>query len=97
MNEQSLYIVAFFLIINLSAFLIMLFDKIESRKIGASRISEGLLFFLAVAFGGVGVYLGMFIFHHKISKWYFIAGIPLAIVQNIAFLYLVYAYLIERA
>lgn len=94
MNEQLLGIIIFFLIINLSAFLIMLFDKIESRKKGASRISEGFLFFLAIAFGSVGVYLGMFIFHHKTNKWYFIIGIPITIIQNIASLFLAYSYLI---
>lgn len=93
MDEQLWAIIIFFFVVNVSAFLIMLFDKIESRKKGAGRISEGLLFFMAVAFGSVGVYLGMFVFHHKTNKWYFFVGIPIAIIQNIAFLYLAYGYL----
>jgi len=76
--------------INLLAFLIMMYDKMRSRKTGARRIPEGKLFFMATIFGSVGVYLGMFIFRHKTKKWYFLIGIPLLMLQNTAFLYLVY-------
>jgi uncharacterized membrane protein YsdA (DUF1294 family) len=78
---------AFFLLVNLTAFLIMLADKVRSRRGNAERISEGLLFFLATAFGSVGVYVGMFAFRHKTRKWYFLIGIPLLILQNLACLY----------
>jgi uncharacterized membrane protein YsdA (DUF1294 family) len=93
MNNISTGIIAFFLVINVAAFLLMLMDKAQSRKNGAERISEGMLFFLAVAFGSVGVYAGMFAFRHKTRKWYFILGIPLAIAQNCATLYLLYTFL----
>jgi len=77
-------------VINLLSFLMMLIDKVKSAKPGAERISEGLLFFMAAAFGSLGVYAGMFIFHHKNRKWYFLIGIPLIILQNLATLYLIY-------
>ena len=88
-------IVLFFLIVNLAAFLVMLWDKIRSRKAGAERISEGTLFFLAAAFGSVGVYAGMFAFRHKTRKWYFVLGIPLLMAENAAFLFVVYTFLIK--
>jgi len=91
MNNKLLYIASFFLIINLIAFLIMLLDKNKSKKAGVERISEGLLFFMATVFGSLGVYGGMFAFHHKTKKWYFIIGIPMLIIQNIALLYLLYS------
>lgn len=69
------------------AFLVMLWDKVQSRTSGAERISEGLLFFLAALFGSVGVFLGMLIFRHKTRKWYFLIGIPVLIVENAASLY----------
>jgi uncharacterized membrane protein YsdA (DUF1294 family) len=69
----------------------MFLDKNKSRKVGAERISEGLLFFMATVFGSVGVYAGMFAFRHKTRKWYFIVGIPILMVQNISLLYLLYA------
>jgi uncharacterized membrane protein YsdA (DUF1294 family) len=91
-----LYILALFGLINLVAFLIMLDDKIKSTNPGAERISEGLMFFIAAAFGSIGIYLGMFAFRHKTRKWYFLIGIPLLIVQNMAAVYLVYLFLTNR-
>ena len=70
----------------------MYVDKRKARS-GSERISEATLFFLAAFFGGVGVYLGMFLFRHKTRKWYFYLGIPLIVVQNLGFLYLFYEFL----
>lgn len=83
-------VIVFFLAVNLVAFFIMLWDKARSRKQGRERISEGLLFFMATVFGSVGVYLGMFALRHKTRKWYFLIGIPLLMLENLALLYLVY-------
>ena len=72
-------------IINLLTFLIMANDKRKSRGRGeVERIPEGLIFFMAAAFGSVGVLAGMYILRHKTRKWYFQIGIPLLIVQNLA-------------
>lgn len=90
MNNKFIYFEVFFATINLIAFMIMFLDKNRSKKAGVERISEGLLFFMATIFGSLGVYAGMFAFRHKTQKWYFIIGIPMLIVQNIAFLYLIY-------
>ena len=72
--------------INMIAFLVMAWDKRQSRRSGAERISEGLLYFMATAFGAAGVFLGMFAFRHKTRTWYFLIGIPLAFVSNLALL-----------
>ncbi len=90
MQNISLFLILFFLAINLLAFLIMLLDKNKSKKNGAERISEGMLFFLATVFGSVGVLAGMFVFRHKTQKWYFLIGIPMLILENISLLYFVY-------
>jgi uncharacterized membrane protein YsdA (DUF1294 family) len=90
MDTLQTQLITLFLLINITAFLIMLYDKMKSRKVGATRISEGILFFMAAALGSIGVYLGMFVFRHKTRKWYFLIGIPLLILQNTAFLYLAY-------
>ena len=86
-------VMIFFLAVNVLAFLVMLWDKMQSRKSGAERISEGLLFFMATMFGSIGVYLGMFVFRHKTRKWYFVIGIPMLILENMAFLAYVSPYL----
>jgi len=85
-------IIAYALIglINVVAFLIMMFDKIRSRKPNVRRISEGTLFFMATFLGSVGVFIGMFVFRHKTRNWHFLIGIPALMVQNMAFLYVVY-------
>lgn len=68
-------------IINLISLLIMFWDKKKAKK-GERRISERALFLWALFFGGIGVYLGMFWFRHKIRKWYFVVGVPLLIAGN---------------
>ncbi|MFA6183518.1 MAG: DUF1294 domain-containing protein [Parcubacteria group bacterium] len=90
MDINFLILVVVYLAINVASFLIMMVDKIKSRKNNVDRISEGALFFMATAFGSIGVYLGMFMFHHKTRKWNFIIGIPLLMLQNIVFLSVVY-------
>lgn len=93
LNNQLSYILIIFFVVNLIAFLVMLVDKIKSTKPGVERISEGMLFFLATAFGSIGVYAGMFAFRHKTKKWYFLIGIPLLMIQNVAVIYLAYLFL----
>lgn len=80
-------------LINLIAFFIMANDKRKSmsRK-DIERTPEGLIFFMAASFGGLGVYLGMMAFRHKTRKWYFQLGIPLLILQNLATAYLIWSY-----
>ena len=89
----SLPVTLFFGVVNTMAFLLILWDKTQSRKNGAERISEGMLFFMATLFGSVGVYLGMLVFRHKTRKWYFVIGIPMLILENLAFLSLVSQYI----
>ncbi|MBP9752163.1 MAG: DUF1294 domain-containing protein [Candidatus Moranbacteria bacterium] len=94
MNPILFSLSIFFIAINLAAFSVMLWDKSRSRKAGAERVSEATIFLLAAAWGSVGVYAGMLLFHHKTRKWQFIVGIPLLMIQNVASLYLVYTYLV---
>jgi len=89
-NNQTLIIIIFFLAINLSAFVVILWDKIKSRKNNGNRISEGMMFFMASIFGSLGVYAGMFACRHKTRKWYFLIGIPMLIIQNCTLVYLIY-------
>ncbi len=82
---------SFFFLVNFLAFFLISLDKRRSMQNGdVDRIPEGIFFFLATAFGSIGVYVGMFVFRHKTRVWYFLVGIPLLMCQNIAFLYEVY-------
>lgn len=80
------------LIINIISYLVVIWDKERSRR-GGDRISEGVSFFWAALFGGLGIYLGMFTVRHKTKKWYFYFGIPLMVIQNICFLFLLYRFI----
>jgi len=95
-NPQFLYFLIPFFLINLLSFLIMLLDKVKSNSQGSERISEGMMFFLAAAFGSLGIYLGMFACRHKTKKWYFLIGIPLLMLQNAATIYLLYLFFINN-
>ncbi|MCX6786015.1 MAG: DUF1294 domain-containing protein [Candidatus Komeilibacteria bacterium] len=82
LHSSVVYVVFLYLIINLSAFLSMWRDK--HRAIDQNRrIPEVKLLFWAMAFGALGVGLGMICFRHKIRTWYFYLGVPLALVNNI--------------
>lgn len=77
---------AYFILINLAAFLVMGIDKRRAKK-GAFRISEVSLFALALLGGANGSSMGMLLFHHKTNHWYFQLFIPLfAFVQCLALL-----------
>lgn len=86
------YLLYLIIIINLFSFFVIFLDKNKAEN-GSKRISEKTLFILAILFGGVGIYFGMFSFHHKTKKWYFILGIPFIIALNIYLLNLTFNYL----
>lgn len=88
MDIQQL-LIGTFAAINVISFMVMASDKRRAvRGENNGRSPEGFIFFLASAFGGVGVYAGMLVFRHKTKKWYFQIGIPLLIAQNFATLHL---------
>ncbi|NTW15122.1 MAG: DUF1294 domain-containing protein [Candidatus Moranbacteria bacterium] len=76
-------------VLNAAAFFVMAADKARARGGESERISEGMMFFLAAAFGALGVFAGMFAFRHKTRKWYFLVGIPLVLFENLAALHLI--------
>ncbi len=89
---ENYHLVIFLVVMNIFSFGVMLVDKYRSMHHGSTRISEGMIFFLATLFGSLGVYLGMFIFRHKSRKWYFLIGVPLLFLQNLSLLYIIYLY-----
>ena len=58
-------------------------DKRRARK-HAWRISERTLFAAALLGGSLGAILGMYLWHHKTKHWYFVIGMPLILVAQIA-------------
>ena len=81
--------------INIFTFLVMANDKHKSMaSANPDRIPEGILFFLATAFGAIGIYAAMILMRHKTRKWYFQVGIPALILQNVATGYVIWQYII---
>lgn len=81
-----LILYAFFSVIG---FLVMGYDKylsIQFAKRGEGyRVPERVLLGLAFV-GGVGVWLGMYVFHHKTKKPKFYLGVPLLCVTTLLIL-----------
>lgn len=70
---------------NAAAFLLMGLDKYKAVH-NLWRISEKALFAFPLLGGAPGGTLGMLLFHHKTSKWYFAWGFPLLAVAQLLLL-----------
>ena len=62
-------------VINVIGFLSMGIDKAKAKK-GAWRVPEKTLFLFPLLGGGLGSWIGMYVFRHKTKHWYFVIGIP---------------------
>lgn len=86
MNTYILGLVIYFFIINLFAIFIMKYDKVKAIN-NQYRVSEKTLFLIALILGGIGIYIGMYLFRHKTKHVKFTVGIPLIIILNILTIY----------
>ena len=75
---MSIYI----LLINIIGFIAMWADKQKAKK-HKWRIRESYFFYISLLGGSLGAWMGMYIFHHKTHKWYFILGIPLIFILQV--------------
>ena len=75
--------------LNVIAFILTGLDKYKSVD-GQSRIPEIYLFFWAAIFGSLGVLVGMFLFRHKIRKWYFPVGVGIILIQQVTLVVLIF-------
>lgn len=83
---------AYLLLANATAFLLMWADKRRAKRKGVRRVQERTLFLAALAGGSAGAILGMWGFHHKTRHWYFVWGMPLILLAQIAVVVLLYVY-----
>lgn len=81
-----LYFALFILLMNIIGFIVMYVDKNKAKK-GSYRISEKAIFTIALLFGAIGVYAGMYKFRHKTQHKTFTIGIPVLIVINVFAMY----------
>lgn len=86
------YILAYLLIVNAAAFLLMLIDKIKAKK-NLWRIKESTLMLWAAIGGSIGALAGMYTFRHKTLHRKFTIGIPaILILQIAAVVYILYKF-----
>ena len=76
-------IAAYLIFLNLVGFLIMGEDT-RRAKMHRWRISERMLFLVSILGGSIGTWAGMYVFRHKTRHWYFVIGIPLILILQIA-------------
>ena len=76
-------ILIYFLIINVIGFFLMGIDKLRAKK-QVWRVPEKTLFIIALIGGSVGTNIGMYVFRHKTKHWYFVIGMPLILIAQIA-------------
>lgn len=69
--------------VNVVTFAVYGIDKAKAKR-GAWRVPERTLFLLPLLGGSLGALLGMKVFHHKTKHWYFVWGIPLILLAQIA-------------
>ena len=70
--------------VNLWAFGLMWFEKRRAKRPGARRVRERTLFLSALLGGGLGAVAGMWSFRHKTKHWYFVWGMPLILLAQVA-------------
>lgn len=75
--------VVYFILMNILGFASMGIDKWKAKH-NKYRISERTLFLLAIFGGSIGSIAGMNFFRHKTKHTYFVIGMPLICVIQIA-------------
>ena len=76
-------LLAYFLLVNAAAFILMMADKIKAKK-NRWRIKESTLMLSAALGGSIGALAGMYTFRHKTRHRKFTIGIPAILTLQIA-------------
>ena len=76
-------ILGYIFFINIVGFSLMGIDKRKAIK-KVWRIPESTLFIVALIGGSIGSIIGMNFFRHKTKHWYFVLGMPLILIAQIA-------------
>ncbi len=87
-------LIGYIIIINIISFFIMLYDK-RQAIFHNFRISEKTIFIISLLLGGIGTYVGMYVFRHKTKHLKFTIGIPIVIILNIISVFYIFNYLIS--
>ena len=85
---MKLYAILGILIWNIIVMLVYGFDKSRAIR-GGKRVREATLILCSYLLGSLGAMFGMVLFNHKTSKMKFRLFVPLSVIINVTFLYVV--------
>ena len=80
----------YLIVINVLAFALMGIDKSKAKR-HLWRIPEKTLFLSALLGAAPGPSYRMYFFHHKTRHWYFVMGMPMILIAEVA----IYLYFIR--
>lgn len=87
------FLTLYFIIMSIITFLLMYIDKNRAIK-GKWRIPEATLINLSILGGGIGTYMGMYIFRHKTRHPKFTIFISITIILNLFLYYILLKFII---
>ena len=79
-------LIIYFAVINILGFFAMGIDKDRAQK-KCWRIPEKTLFAIAIMGGGLGTWLGMYMFRHKTKHGYFVKVVSVVMIIQMALLF----------
>lgn len=81
-EEMKELLICYVVSVNLLGLFLMWEDKRRARK-SLWRIPERTLFLCSILGGGMGTWVGMYLFRHKTRRWYFVCGMPLILLLEV--------------
>ena len=84
----SIFAICYVVAMNIFTFILFGTDKYLARK-RRPRIRNFTLFLFSALGGSIGGLFGMFVFRHKTTKIYYLLGIPLILLLQLALMYYV--------
>ena len=83
---MNILLIGYPIVITILAYSLMGVDKTNARQ-KKRRIPEATLFLVALLGGSLGAIVGMNFFRHKTKHWYFVVGMPLILILQLAALF----------
>lgn len=75
--------IIYLIIINIAGLSVMGIDKRRAVR-HVWRVPEKTIFLISLLGGSLGAWSGMYLFRHKTRHWYFVMGLPLILILQIA-------------
>lgn len=91
MNTIQKIEIIYLIVMNIAGLSVMGIDKRRAVR-HQWRIPEKTLFLISLLGGSAGTWAGMYVFRHKTRHWYFVIGMPLILLVQIALIVHFFAY-----